>query len=206
MNDAAAHDRQFELAGSKINVGRFTYGITSIRIHTYEQNAALNIGSFCCLATEINILLGGEHHTRTFSTYPFGHPRFLNELGGESIKPFSGTRGDVNIGHDVWIGFGATILSGVTIGSGAVIAARATVVNDVAPYAVVGGTPARAIRSRFHPDVVKLLLELQWWSLPASVIKEISHLLYSVEPTEAIVTDLVRRYRGTPRSQALGAA
>ena len=201
MNDAAAHDRQFELAGSKINVGRFTYGITSVKIHTYEQKAALNIGSFCCLATEINILLGGEHKTTTFSMYPFGHPRFLNELGGENIKPFSGTRGDVNIGHDVWIGFGATILSGVTIGSGTVIAARATVVKDVAPYQIVGGTPAKAIRSRFDPKIVALLLELQWWSLPLSSIKEISHILYSVEPTEAIVTDLLRRYRSAAPSR-----
>jgi acetyltransferase-like isoleucine patch superfamily enzyme len=49
--------------------------------------------------------------------------------------------------HDrVWIGFGATVLKGVTIGEGAIVAARSVVTQDVEPYTVVAGNPARAIR------------------------------------------------------------
>lgn len=47
----------------------------------------------------------------------------------------------------VWIGSNATILSGVTIGEWAVVAAGAVVTKDVPPYSVVGGVPARILRT-----------------------------------------------------------
>jgi acetyltransferase-like isoleucine patch superfamily enzyme len=51
--------------------------------------------------------------------------------------------------HDhVWIGARAIICPGVTIGEGAVIAAGAVVTQDVAPYTIVGGNPARFIKER----------------------------------------------------------
>ena len=48
----------------------------------------------------------------------------------------------------VVIGTRVTILPGVTIGRGAVVASGAVVTGDVAPYAVVGGVPAKLIKSR----------------------------------------------------------
>ena len=54
----------------------------------------------------------------------------------------------IEIGDDVWIGCAATILDGVRIGSHAVVAAGATVTKDVPPYGVVGGCPAKLIKSR----------------------------------------------------------
>lgn len=54
-----------------------------------------------------------------------------------------------DIGEDVWVGFGAIILSGVSVGRGAVVAAGAVVRNDVEPYAIVAGNPARAVARRF---------------------------------------------------------
>lgn len=53
----------------------------------------------------------------------------------------------VHIGKRVWIGAHATILPGVTIGDNAVIAAGAVVTKDVAEDTVVGGVPARVIKS-----------------------------------------------------------
>jgi galactoside O-acetyltransferase len=55
-------------------------------------------------------------------------------------------KGPVVIDDDAWIGAHAVILPGVTIGRGAVVAAAAVVSNDVAPFHVVGGQPARQIR------------------------------------------------------------
>lgn len=52
------------------------------------------------------------------------------------------------IGDNVSIGMRATILGGVTIGTGAVVMAGAVVTRDVAPYAVVGGVPAKVVRER----------------------------------------------------------
>lgn len=52
-------------------------------------------------------------------------------------------------GVDAWIGERVTIREGVTIGAGAVVGSAATVMSDVAPYAIVAGTPARIVRERF---------------------------------------------------------
>jgi tetrahydrodipicolinate N-acetyltransferase len=52
----------------------------------------------------------------------------------------------VVVEDDVVIGANAVVLEGVTVGKGAVVAAGAIVVEDVAPYTVVAGTPARVIK------------------------------------------------------------
>ncbi len=53
----------------------------------------------------------------------------------------------IHIGKNVWIGAHATVTQGVSIGDGAVIAAGAVVTKDVLPDTVVGGVPARRIKS-----------------------------------------------------------
>lgn len=62
--------------------------------------------------------------------------------------------GPVTIDDDVWIGMNCTILPGVTIGRGAIVAAGAVVRSDVAPFAIVGGVPAREIGQR-RPRVLR---------------------------------------------------
>lgn len=58
------------------------------------------------------------------------------------------TAASVHICKYVWICGGSTIIHGVTIGEGAVVAADSVVTKDVAPYTVVGGNPARFIKTR----------------------------------------------------------
>lgn len=53
----------------------------------------------------------------------------------------------IHVGNDVWIGASAVITKGVTIGDGAVIAAGAVVTKDVPANTIVGGVPARVLRS-----------------------------------------------------------
>lgn len=53
----------------------------------------------------------------------------------------------ITIGNHVWIGSNATILSGVTIGDWAVVAAGAVVTRDVPPRTIVGGVPAKVIKT-----------------------------------------------------------
>lgn len=60
--------------------------------------------------------------------------------GSMSFKP-------IHIGKNVWIGANATITPGVTIGDGAIIAAGAVVTKNVAPLTIVGGVPAKYIRT-----------------------------------------------------------
>ncbi len=53
----------------------------------------------------------------------------------------------VHIGNKVWVGANATILPGVNIGEGAIVAAGAVVTKDVPARTVVGGVPARIIKT-----------------------------------------------------------
>ncbi len=52
----------------------------------------------------------------------------------------------VVIGRGSWIGVGAIVLPGVTVGEGAIVAAGSVVSQDVPPYTVVAGNPARPVR------------------------------------------------------------
>jgi acetyltransferase-like isoleucine patch superfamily enzyme len=58
---------------------------------------------------------------------------------------------DVDVGHNVWIGYGACILRGVTVGDNSIIGTSAVVTTTVPANAVVGGVPARVIRMRETP-------------------------------------------------------
>jgi len=62
---------------------------------------------------------------------------------------------DVSIGHNVWIGYGASVLRGVTVGDNAVIGTSAVVTCDVPANAVVGGIPAKLIRMRETPRTLR---------------------------------------------------
>lgn len=82
----------------------------------------------------------------------------------------------MTVGNDVWIGAGAMVLDGVKIGDGAIVAAGAVVTTDVAPYAVVGGVPARFIRSRFDEPSIRVLLDVRWWDWSMNKIRAAADL------------------------------
>ena len=192
---AASHTRVGKIGKSTITLGRFTYGEQYLSILQWDEGSNLEIGSFCSIADNITIILGGNHRTDWITTFPFGHI-FKDELEGANIAGHPRSNGDIIIGNDVWIGRGATILSGIKIGDGAVIAANSTVTKDVQPYEIVGGNPARVIKKRFNEKITELLLKLKWWELPVDVIKNISQNLSS-QPDEAQLTELVGKYRVT---------
>ncbi len=59
---------------------------------------------------------------------------------------------EVEVGSNVWIGYGACILRGVKVGDNSIIGANAVVTKDVPANAVVGGIPARILRMRDEPE------------------------------------------------------
>jgi acetyltransferase-like isoleucine patch superfamily enzyme len=171
-------------------VGEGSYG--RLRVRHWGEKARLVVGSYCSFADGIEVLLGGNHPTDLVTTYPFfAFPDLWPDAPTPPGFPFA--KGDVVIGSDVWIGSGATIMSGVTIGHGAVVAARAVVAKDVAPYAIVGGNPAREIGTRFDEETVAALLETAWWELPRDAVAGLVPLLQDRD-TGALIA-AVRRLR-----------
>jgi acetyltransferase-like isoleucine patch superfamily enzyme len=54
---------------------------------------------------------------------------------------------EITIHSDVWIGCGCRILAGVEIGNRAIVAAGAVVTKSVLPHSIVGGVPAKPLKS-----------------------------------------------------------
>jgi acetyltransferase-like isoleucine patch superfamily enzyme len=75
-------------------------------------------------------------------------------VGVGSKGAFRDTRSQIDVGSDVWIGFGSTILGGVCIGRGAIVAAGSVVVENVSPYDIVRGNPAKSVGRRFTDDQI----------------------------------------------------
>jgi hypothetical protein len=86
------------------------------------------------------------------------------------VNPWTSWKERTIIEDDVWIGRGVTVLQGVRMGVGSVAAAHAVVREDVPPYAIVGGVPAKVIRYRFDESTIKRLIESQWWMLPLDIL------------------------------------
>jgi acetyltransferase-like isoleucine patch superfamily enzyme len=62
---------------------------------------------------------------------------------------------DIDVGHNVWIGYGACILRGVTVGENAIIGTSAVLTRSIPANAVAGGVPARVIRMRDAPQQMR---------------------------------------------------
>ncbi|MBC9227101.1 antibiotic acetyltransferase [Aeromicrobium sp. 636] len=152
--------------GGVTRVGAFTS-----LAHGIESQSA-TIGRYCEFAPDV--LIGATGHPLTWlgvnsfqykkATWGW-HP---SADRSEVIDPEAGGRPSFRgepsvVGNDVWIGAKVVILRGVTIGDGAVVAAGAVVADDVAPYSIVGGVPARPIRDRVDPQTRERLQELAWW-------------------------------------------
>jgi virginiamycin A acetyltransferase len=155
--------------GSSVRLGAYTYFGQGCRIGTLER-----IGRFCSVAPDVSIGMG-NHPTDYLST----HPLFFRSAGifAPWNPPDMGVERTLDvvkhapiIGNDVWIGTRAVIARGVTIGDGAIIGAGALVLEDVPPYAIVAGTPAKVLRYRFPQEQIAALLALQWWNHPLEIM------------------------------------
>lgn len=140
-------------------IGEHSYGKPFV--YAQDRENILLIGKYCSIGHSVTIALV-NHRTEFVTTYPFAN--YPNLWPGSSSIPNYLGRGNVVIGNDVWIGHGVFIAPGVTVGDGAVLAAHAVVTNNVPPYAIVGGNPARIIRYRFDDATIASLLQIKWWT------------------------------------------
>lgn len=108
--------------GSNITIGRDSYFSGPVVIHARNS---IVIGERCSISWNVTIMDSDFHR-----------------IGNVDIKS-----SPVLIGNDVWIGCNVTILKGVSIGNGAVIAAGSVVTKNVSSNQIVGGNPAKLIKT-----------------------------------------------------------
>ena len=161
-----------------IIVGDFTYfadkDFEKHVTHHYDFiGDKLIIGKFCQIAAGVEFIMNGANHQmNAVSTYPF----YIFGTWEQSApdKKDLPLKGDTIIGNDVWIGQNVTILPGVHIGDGVIIGANSVVGNNVEPYTIIAGNPAKEIRKRLAPELIEIMEKLKWWD---KSIEEINSLI-----------------------------
>lgn len=139
-----------------VDIGLYTYG--PMKGSSRNLGVGTTIGRYCTLHGSVR-RFNLNHTMNTKSTHPF----FSNSDFGYVTTGFD-LETEVIIGNDVWIGSNVTILNSVhSIGDGAVIAAGSVLTNDVPPYAVAAGYPARVVKYRFKEETIQALLAEKWW-------------------------------------------
>ena len=112
-----------------ISIGDKTFIGSNCRLNAIEK---ISIGSHCGIAAGCTLMTWNHRiYDRTIEL----------RTTGKDAAP-------VEIGDGVWMGYDATVLPGVTVGNGAVVGAKAVVTDDVDPFEIVGGVPAKPIGRR----------------------------------------------------------
>jgi acetyltransferase-like isoleucine patch superfamily enzyme len=106
------------------------------------------IGRWVLIANNVGIVGRRDHDHRQIGV-PMRHAKHIEDAG-RKITPMD----VIEIGDDVWIGYGAIILSGTDVGRGSIVAAGAVVLNDVLPYSIVAGNPAAVVGRRFDDSEI----------------------------------------------------
>ncbi len=163
-----------------VSVGKYTYG--DLRVHYFEnEKESLKIGNFCSIGPDVEFFLGGEHHPKMISNYPFA----LYVSGCETYQlQDRRTKGPIVIEDDVWIGAHCLIMSGVRIGQGAIIAAGSVVTKDVPPYAIY--TTNRILKYRFEPEIIEQLLKVNYDEWDDDFIRNNLHMLYTEDVKDVL--------------------
>jgi acetyltransferase-like isoleucine patch superfamily enzyme len=145
---------KFEIGrGARVKLGRWSWigHGCKIRVHEgeLEIGAKTVFGQECTISAFQHISIGRECIVADrVMIIDFDHGMVEVE---RPIREQGIYKRDVNIGHNVWIGYGACFLRGVTVGSNSVIGTSSVVTCDVPENAVVGGIPAKVIRMREAP-------------------------------------------------------
>lgn len=125
----------------------------------------VTVGKYCSIAS--GCILGTDFHPTDWVTTS---PRLLGGKG--KFNRFS----KIEIGNDVWIGVNTIVIANkdIKIGTGAIIAAGAVITHNVPPYSIVAGVPAKIIRYRYSDEIIKKLLESNWWNIDYEKLKQMN--------------------------------
>lgn len=149
IDDLCVLDARGSVEGLSIGEGALISRetILSCKEGPISVGARANLG-WRCVVSSVGGIEIGEGALLAGDCYVGGGRYHLGDRGRSIAAQGSYSRGPVSIGPGSWLGARAVILDGVRVGEGAVVAAGAVVTGDVAPFTIVGGVPARALRER----------------------------------------------------------
>lgn len=138
------------------------------------------IGRFCSIGP--NFCCGmGIHPTKGISTAPMFYSKAKQNGTTFCVENKMEEYKQTTIGNDVFIGANVTVLDGIHIADGAVIGAGAVVTNDIPPYSVAVGVPAKVVKYRFDEKTIEALLEKQWWNGTEEDLKQVERNFWDIE-------------------------
>lgn len=149
------HGTYLHACPNGIEIGRGTIVMHGAILHVYNfrgmPRSGIKIGNDS-LVGEYSIIRGQGGVTIGDRVYtsPYTQIIAVNHVFDDPNRPFVEqgiTAEGIVIEDDVWLGAGAIITDGVRVGKGAIVAAGAVVTQDVPPHTVVGGVPAKTIRT-----------------------------------------------------------
>jgi len=153
-----APDATFEIGKeAMVKLGRWSWigHGTKIRAHegTVEIGAKSVLGQECTISSFQHVAIGRECIVADrVMLIDFDHGVVEVE---RPIRLQGIYKRDVAVGNNCWIGYGACILRGVTIGDNCIVGSNSVVTKDVPDDTVVAGMPARALRKRPAPKVMR---------------------------------------------------
>lgn len=139
-----------------ITIGDETFIMHHTVLHVFNfrklPKAGITIGKNCFLG-EYNVIRaqGGVHIGNEVYTGPMVNFVAVNHVFQDPTVPIRQqgiTAHGIVVEDDVWIGANATIIDGVTIGKGSIIGAGSVVTQDIPPYTIAIGSPAKSIKDR----------------------------------------------------------
>jgi acetyltransferase-like isoleucine patch superfamily enzyme len=142
--DAKGESNRGITIGDGVFIGRNT--ILSCKNGDIELAAGANIGFNCEIFSASRVAVGASVLVAAYS-YIIGGDHDFSDPSVPVLEQ-GRTSAGVTIGDGAWMGAGAKILDGVTVGAHAVVGAGAVVRNDVPPYGVAVGIPARVVSTR----------------------------------------------------------
>jgi acetyltransferase-like isoleucine patch superfamily enzyme len=146
-----ARSTQKIILGNRVTIGKYAI-IRPGNLYGGEPGEGLvvgdhsNIGPYCYIGCSGHISIGNNVMiSPRVSIYAENH---VFDHTDTPIKSQGVKKENVVIEDDCWIASNSILLAGVTIGKGSIVAAGSVVTQDVPPYSVVAGVPARVIKNR----------------------------------------------------------
>jgi len=146
----SALGKQGILIGDNVGIGAYSRVIVSTSMNNLGQfikiGSNVGMGEFAYLGGAGGLEIGDECIIgQYFSCHPENH--VASDLSS-AIRHQGVTRKGIKIGENCWIGSKVTIIDGVEIGSGCIIAAGAVVNKSFPANSIIGGVPAKLLKSR----------------------------------------------------------